>query len=191
MQVVNQHSCRIIGIDPGLVHTGWGVIDTDGQKLQFIACGVVAPDTDKTLSIRLFQLYQQMTQIIETYQPDDAAIEEVFVNHNSASSLKLSMARGVLLMLPNLFDMQVSEYQNRVVKQAIAGSGRADKQQITQMVGYLLPKAKASITRHDMADALAIAITHAHHGKVMQKWQAAEIKTKEAKQPKEIKGIAQ
>ncbi|MCH9853366.1 MAG: crossover junction endodeoxyribonuclease RuvC [Alphaproteobacteria bacterium] len=189
--MANQHSRRIIGIDPGLVHTGWGVIDTDGQKLQFIACGVVAPDTDTTLSIRLFQLYQQMVQIIETYQPDDAAIEEIFVNHNSASSLKLSMARGVLLMLPNLFDIKVSEYQNRVVKQAIAGSGRADKQQITQMVSYLLPKAKGFITQHDMADALAIAITHAHHGKVMEKWQAAEMKTSNEKKAKEIKGIAQ
>ena len=174
MPVVNQHSRRIIGIDPGLVHTGWGVIDTDGQKLQFVACGIIAPDSKVALSIRLFQLYQQMIQVIETYQPHEAAIEEIFVNHNSASSLKLSMARGVLLMLPNLFDMQVSEYQNRVVKQAVAGSGRADKQQITQMVKYLLPKAKSEITRHDMADALAIAITHAHHGKVMQKWQAAE-----------------
>ena len=173
--MANQHSRRIIGIDPGLVHTGWGVIDTDGQKLQFVACGIIAPDSKEALSIRLFQLYQQMVQVIETYQPDEAAIEEIFVNHNSASSLKLSMARGVLLMLPNLFDMQVSEYQNRMVKQAISGSGRADKQQITQMVKYLLPKAKSEITRHDMADALAIAITHAHHGKVMQKWQAAEV----------------
>ncbi len=165
-----KHTRRIIGIDPGLVSTGWGVIETDGHRLDFVGCGAIMPDKKQPLSYRLFELHQQMVKIISDYQPNEAAIEEIFVNNNSASSLKLSMARGVLLMLPHLFSVDVKEYQNRTIKQAITGSGRADKQQIQQMVHHLLPMAKKSITNHDMADALAIAITHAHSRAVMAKW---------------------
>ncbi len=168
--MVTSSFSRIIGIDPGLVHTGWGVIDSDGHRLRFVACGIVAPEKHQPLSLRLYQLQQAMAEVFTLHQPKHTAIEEIFVNSNSASSLKLSMARGVLLALPHAFDNSVSEYSNRTVKQSICGSGRADKQQITQMIAHLLPTAKTCITRHDEADALAVAITHAHSQMVNRKW---------------------
>ncbi len=165
---------RIIGFDPGLVATGWGIITSDGNRLEFVACGVIMPNTKLSLTERLYALYQQAFQLLEKYQPHHVAIEEIFVNKmNPASALKLGNARGILLMLPNIFNIGVTEYGNKTVKKALSATGHADKEQIQKMVLHLLPMAKASITRHDASDALAIAITHAHQTPIANKWNEA------------------
>ncbi len=157
---------RIIGIDPGLVSTGWGIIESKGSSLSFVDCGTIAPNTKATLSERLLELHRDLLRIIDLYKPTSAAIEETFVTANGASTLKLGQARGVLIVTLSAGGLPVAEYATRVVKKAIVGTGTADKNQMGQMVGVLLPSSREALAacKHDAADALAIAICHAHHG---------------------------
>jgi crossover junction endodeoxyribonuclease RuvC len=151
---------RILGIDPGLNRTGWGIIDSEGNRLRHIAHGVVTSDAADALSARLSSLYAELAKIIVTWQPAEAAVEEVFVNRNPASTLKLGMARGIALLAPAMIGLAVAEYAANLVKKSVVGTGHADKAQIAMMVGVLLPGCGA---KTDAADALAVAICHAHH----------------------------
>ncbi len=156
---------RIIGIDPGLVSTGWGIVESKGSSLSFISCGTIAPKTTLPLSERLLVLHRELTALIEMHQPHYAAIEETFVTANGSSTLKLGQARGALILTLSASGLAVAEYATRTVKKAIVGTGTADKNQMGQMVGVLLPAARTALAanKHDAADALAIAICHAHH----------------------------
>lgn len=158
---------RIIGIDPGLVSTGWGIIESKGSSLSFVDCGTIAPNTKATLSERLLELHRDLTRIIELYKPSSAAIEEAFVTANGASTLKLGQARGALIVTLAACNLSVAEYATRKVKKALVGTGAADKNQVSQMVGVLMPASREALAacKHDAADALAIAITHAHHAR--------------------------
>ena len=158
-------STRIIGIDPGLVSTGWGVIESKGSSLTFIDCGTIAPDSKAPLSERLHELYADLSRIIALYKPTTAAIEETFVTANGARTLKLGQARGALIVTLAAQGLPVAEYATRSVKKALVGTGAADKNQVSQMVGVLMPAAREALKacKHDAADALAIAICHAHH----------------------------
>jgi crossover junction endodeoxyribonuclease RuvC len=151
---------RILGIDPGLNRTGWGVIESEGNRLRHVAHGVVTSDAAARLSDRLSSIYSELAKIIVTWSPQEAAVEEVFVNKNPASTLKLGMARGVALLAPAMAGLGVGEYAANLVKKSIVGSGHADKTQIAMMVSMLLPGVRA---KADAADALAVAICHAHH----------------------------
>lgn len=155
---------RIIGIDPGLVSTGWGIIESKGSSLAFVDCGTITPNTKAKLSERLLELHADLTRIIELYKPTTAAIEETFVTANGASTLKLGQARGALIVTLAASGLPVAEYATRSVKKALVGTGAADKNQVSQMVGVLMPAARAALAacKHDAADALAIAICHAH-----------------------------
>lgn len=152
---------RIIGIDPGLRNTGWGVIEVAGSCLGFVACGRISSDGELPLSRRLMQLHDGLKSIVETYAPDEAAVEETFVNKGAASTLKLGQARGVAMLVPAAAGLLVGEYAPNAVKKAVTGVGHGDKRQIRTMILHLLPKAK--IDSSDAADALAVAICHAHH----------------------------
>ena len=156
---------RIIGIDPGLVSTGWGIIESKGSSLTFVDCGTIAPHAKLPLSERLLELHHDLTRILTLYKPTTGAIEETFVTANGASTLKLGQARGALIVTLANYGLSVAEYATRSVKKALVGTGTADKNQVSQMVGVLLPASREALTacKHDAADALAIAITHAHH----------------------------
>lgn len=158
---------RILGIDPGLVSTGWGVVEKQGSNLRFVACGTIAPKTTLALSERLGFLHRELMMLIATHQPHTAAIEETFVTANGASTLKLGQARGALIVTLAAASLPVAEYATRTVKKAIVGTGTADKHQMAQMVGVLLPASREVLNacKHDAADALAIAICHANHFK--------------------------
>ncbi len=151
---------RILGIDPGLNRMGWGVIDSEDNRLRHVAHGVVTSDPADPLSVRLCALYAELAKIIALWQPAEAAVEEVFVNRNPSSTLKLGMARGVALLAPAMAGKPVAEYAANLVKKSIVGAGHADKAQVAMMVGMLLP---GTNTKADAADALAVAICHAHH----------------------------
>lgn len=151
----------LLGIDPGLGTTGWGIISAEGNRLTHIANGRIVTDTKARLANRLVELDRALTDIILEFRPDGAAVEEVFVNSNPQSTLKLGQARGVILLAAARTGMDVGEYAARLVKKAIVGVGNADKAQVHAMVSRLLPGAK--IAGSDAADALAVAITHAHH----------------------------
>lgn len=153
---------RILGIDPGLQKAGWGVIERHGHALKFIACGHIQTNSGDHLPNRLAFLHRNITEIINLHRPDECAVEETFVNKNPASALKLGQARGVVLCAPALMGLPVAEYAANKVKKAIVGAGHADKAQIALMVRRLLP-ACGQVTA-DEADALAVAITHAHYG---------------------------
>ncbi len=152
---------RILGIDPGLRRTGWGVVEAAGSRLVFVACGVIQPDDTLALAHRLAALHHALAGIIAAHRPDEAAVEETFVNVNPASTLKLGQARGVALLAPAQAGLPVGEYAANLVKKSVVGAGHADKRQIQAMIRVLLPA--ASTTSADAADALAVAITHAHH----------------------------
>jgi crossover junction endodeoxyribonuclease RuvC len=152
---------RIIGIDPGLRHLGWGIIEAAGSRLVFISCGVVRSAARHTLASRLHQLHLGLSVAIQTYSPVEAAVEETFVNRDPQSALKLGQARGIALVVPALNGLPVSEYAANVVKKTITGSGHAQKEQIAMMIKVLLPKAQADSS--DAADALAVAVCHAQH----------------------------
>jgi crossover junction endodeoxyribonuclease RuvC len=155
-------SCiRIVGIDPGLQRMGWGVVDWDGARLSFVACGALATDPGRPVAARLSALFQGLEQVIADWRPGEAAVEETFVNENARATLKLGQARGIAILAPALGGLPVAEYAPNVIKKTVVGAGHADKRQIRAMIGYLLPK--ASPESADAADALAIAITHAHH----------------------------
>lgn len=152
---------RLIGIDPGLTHTGWGVIDQDAGRVRFVACGRISPPTDQSLAERLRFLHHALTGLIETHSPTAAAIEETVVNVNAASSLKLGHARGIALVVAALGGLSVHEYASKRVKRALVGTGAADKRQVQTMVRHLLPT--ATKLNPDAADALAVALCHSHH----------------------------
>ena len=151
----------ILGLDPGLGTTGWGVIAAQGNRLSHIANGQIKTDPKMPLAERLVVLDRALTDVILEYKPDAAAVEEVFVNSNAQSTLKLGQARGVILLGAARGGMTVAEYAARLVKKAVVGTGAADKTQIQAMLKILLPGAK--VAGADAADALAVAICHAHH----------------------------
>ncbi|CAN1533947.1 RuvC Holliday junction resolvasome, endonuclease subunit [Rhabdaerophilaceae bacterium] len=152
---------RIIGIDPGLRHTGWGIVTIEGSRLSFIACGAVEPSPKADLADRLAALHEGLRIAIHDHAPDEAAVEETFLNKDPRSTLKLGAARGVALLVPAQAGLKVAEYAPNQVKKSVVGAGHAEKDQIRMMVKVLLPK--ADFRSDDMADALAIAICHAHH----------------------------
>ena len=152
---------RILGIDPGLRRTGWGVIDVEGNRLIYVGCGSVESRDTLTLAERLLAIHEGLARILGEFQPMEAAVEATFVNKDGASTLKLGQARGVAMLAPALAGILVAEYAPNQVKKTVVGAGHADKNQIRVMLGMLLPKADPQTP--DAADALAIAITHAHH----------------------------
>lgn len=151
---------RIIGIDPGLRRTGWGVIDTDGTRLGFVACGSVVSDNADSLGLRLRQIFDGLQAVLAELSPAEAAIEQTFVNRDAVATLKLGQARGIALLVPALLGLPIAEYAPNAVKKTVVGAGHGDKGQIRAMVKCLLPR--AAVDSADAADALAIAITHAH-----------------------------
>jgi crossover junction endodeoxyribonuclease RuvC len=151
---------RFLGLDPGLRRTGWGVIDIAGSRLVHVANGVIASDGTKEIAERLVELHAGVLEIIDRYHPDAAAVEEAFVNKNPESTLKLGLARGAILLAPALQGLPVSEYAPNRVKKSVVGAGHADKDQVQVMVGKLLPGVE--FANADAADALAVAICHAH-----------------------------
>jgi crossover junction endodeoxyribonuclease RuvC len=152
---------RIIGLDPGLRHTGWGVIEVAGNRLGHVAHGKVSSDADRPLAWRLRQLYDGLCRVIESYAPEEAAVEETFVNKNPSSTLKLGQARGVVMLAATIAELDIAEYPPNLIKKSIVGTGHAQKRQVAMMVATLLPG--AGTLGPDAADALATAICHAHH----------------------------
>ncbi len=150
----------ILGIDPGLGTTGWGVIRAEGNRLSHIANGQIKTDASMPLASRLLQLDLELSDVVKTYQPDAVAVEEVFVNKNPQSTLKLGQARGVCLLCASRYGASVHEYATRSIKQALTGVGKAEKAQVQAMLAILLPGVK--LAGPDAADALATAICHAH-----------------------------
>ncbi|MBV8131948.1 MAG: crossover junction endodeoxyribonuclease RuvC [Alphaproteobacteria bacterium] len=162
---------RVVGLDPGLRHTGWGVIDVSGNRLSHVADGVVHAPTDAPLAARLVALFRQINAVLEHFRPDVAAVEETFVNKNPASTLKLGVARGVVLLAPAERGLPVAEYSANLVKKSVVGAGHAAKEQVQMMVRRILPGCE--IGAPDAADALAVAICHAHHAATRRHWKAA------------------
>lgn len=152
---------RILGIDPGLRRTGWGLIDVEGNRLIYVACGSVATNDKGDVATRLVQIHDGLARVIDEFRPAEAAVEATFVNKDAGATLKLGQARGVALLIPARAGISVAEYAPNLVKKTIVGAGHADKAQIRVMIGVLLPKADPS--SDDAADALAIAVCHAHH----------------------------
>ena len=161
---------RVLGLDPGLRHTGWGVIDVAGNRLSHVADGVVHAPTDLPLAERLVALFRQLNLVLERFRPDEAAVEESFVNKNAASTLKLGVARGVVLLAPAERGVPVAEYSANLIKKSVVGAGHAEKAQVQMMVRRLLPG--CAIVEPDAADALAVAICHAHHVGTLRAWSA-------------------
>ena len=159
---MGRHPIRILGIDPGLRRTGWGLIETDGNRLIHVACGSLETSEREALGARLVAIHDGLIAVIEQYRPHEAAVENTFVNTNAAATLKLGQARGIAMLVPARAGLTVAEYAPNLVKKSIVGSGHAEKAQIRMMIGVLLPKADPQ--SEDAADALAIAICHAHHG---------------------------
>jgi crossover junction endodeoxyribonuclease RuvC len=152
---------RILGIDPGLRRTGWGLIEADGNRLIHVACGSLATSDRASLGTRLLAIHDGLIAVIERYRPREAAVEATFVNANAVASLKLGQARGIAMLVPAKAGLSVAEYAPNLVKKTIVGAGHGEKAQIRMMIGVLLPKADPP--SDDAADALAIAICHAHH----------------------------
>jgi crossover junction endodeoxyribonuclease RuvC len=157
---------RIIGIDPGLRRCGWGVIEASGNRLAFIACGALSPPSEMALADRLARLFEGIGELIARFAPDEAAVEETFVNQGARSALQLGQARGVVLMTPASMGVPVAEYAANLIKKSVVGAGHAEKRQIEAMVKILLPQAQ--IASADAADALAVAICHAHHRRALR-----------------------
>ena len=152
---------RILGIDPGLRRTGWGVIESDGNRLIFVGCGSVEPPDSLPLASRLLAIHDGLSAVLRDFAPAEAAVEQTFVNKDGVATLKLGQARGVAMLVPAMFGLAVCEYAPNQVKKTVVGAGHADKNQVAVMLKILLPKAEPASP--DAADALAIAITHAHH----------------------------
>jgi crossover junction endodeoxyribonuclease RuvC len=152
---------RILGIDPGLRRTGWGMVEIDGNRLAFIACGSVETNDKAPLASRLLAIHDGLTRVVDEFRPDESAVESTFVNKDASATLKLGQARGIAMLVPAKAGVTVAEYAPNQVKKTVVGAGHADKAQIRMMVGVLLPKADPQ--SDDAADALAIAVTHAHH----------------------------
>lgn len=152
---------RVLGIDPGLRFCGWGVIESEGSNLRHVANGTVTSDASLDLSERLLQIHVGLTDVIRSFEPDEAAVEQTFVNRDGAATLKLGQARGIALLVPAEAGMRVAEYAPNKVKKSVVGAGHAGKDQVLHMVKMLLPQVE--VHSADAADALAIAICHAHH----------------------------
>jgi crossover junction endodeoxyribonuclease RuvC len=152
---------RIVGIDPGLRRMGWGIIDVLGNSLGFVACGTITSDDKADLASRLCQLHDGLSEIIHSHMPHEAAVEATFVNKDAVATLKLGQARGIAMLVPAKAGLPVAEYAPNAVKKSVIGVGHGEKAQIQMMVKVLLPK--ANFSGPDAADALAIAICHAHH----------------------------
>jgi len=152
---------RIIGIDPGLRRTGWGIIDSVGNSLRFVASGTVRSDEKESLAKRLCQLHDGLAEVLHQTMPDEAAVEQTFVNKDATATLKLGQARAIAMLVPARAGLVVAEYAPNAVKKAVIGVGHGEKKQIHMMVKVLMPK--AVFDTDDAADALAIAICHAHH----------------------------
>ena len=161
---------RILGIDPGLRFTGWGVLEAEGNYLRHVADGVLATDGAQDVPLRLKALDAALAELLANFAPDEAAVEETYVNRNPSSTLKLGYARGVALLAPARAGIPVFEYGAKTVKLAVVGTGGADKEQVGLMVRRLLPGAVQK--RADAADALAVAICHAHHRSTTSIWKA-------------------
>ena len=154
-------SIRILGIDPGLRRTGWGVIEVEGNRLLYLGCGSIEPPEGLPLASRLLAIHEGLATVLGDFRPAEAAVEQTFVNKDGVATLKLGQARGVVLLAAARAGIEVGEYAARLVKKAVVGTGSAEKTQVHAMVARLLPGAK--IAGADAADALAVAITHAHH----------------------------
>jgi crossover junction endodeoxyribonuclease RuvC len=152
---------RILGLDPGLRRTGWGVVESAGNALTYIACGCIEPNENADLAARLAELHVELAAVLERFAPHEAAVEETFVNADARGALRLGQARGIALLVPAQAGLKVAEYAPTVVKKSVVGAGRAEKSQVRMMIGVLLPKADPQT--EDACDALAIAICHAHH----------------------------
>jgi len=152
---------RILGIDPGLRRTGWGLIEADGNRLIHVACGSLETSERAALGARLVAIHDGLAKVIAQYKPDEAAVEATFVNTNAVATLKLGQARGIAMLVPAKAGLTVAEYAPNLIKKTIVGAGHGEKAQIRMMIGVLLPKAAPQ--SEDAADALAIAVCHAHH----------------------------
>jgi len=152
---------KLLGLDPGLRITGWGVVSVDGNRLRHVADGAIRVPADGPLAGRLALLYRGLEEVLAVHEPDEAAIEETFVNRNPASTLKLGQARGVVLLAPAVAGIPVHEYSANLIKKSLVGTGHATKDQVAMMVRTLLPGANPAAA--DAADALAVAVCHAHH----------------------------
>ena len=161
---MNTHSIRILGLDPGLRRTGWGVVACEGSRLTYLACGVIKPGERLPLSERLLAVFEGVAAVIAAHAPEEAAIEETFVTANGSSTLKLGHARAAAMLAPARSGLSVAEYAATVVKKAVVGTGGADKTQVAFMIRRLLPA--AGDVSADAADALAVAIAHAHARKM-------------------------
>jgi crossover junction endodeoxyribonuclease RuvC len=162
---------RVLGIDPGLRHTGWGVIDVSASRLTHVADGAVHTNEKMDLAHRLVSLHEALSEVIAHWQPDEAAVEETLANKNPLSTMKLGMARGVALLVACKAGLPVEQYLPMLVKKAVVGTGHAEKPQVEAMVRMLLPAFQPSTA--DAADALAVAICHAHHGQTRRGLTAA------------------
>ncbi len=162
---------RLLGLDPGLRHTGWGIIDVEGSHLRYVADGAIHPKADLGLPERLVHLHHALAKVIAEHRPAEAAVEETFVSQNAASTLKLGMARGVVVLVPALASLPVSEYPANLIKKSVVGVGHATKDQVQMMVRRLLPGCR--LDSEDSADALAVAICHAHHAGTARRVAAA------------------
>jgi crossover junction endodeoxyribonuclease RuvC len=156
-----QRPIRILGIDPGLRRTGWGIVTIDGNRLSFVSCGSLATDDGATLAARLLAIHDGLRRVLEEHAPDEAAVEATFVNKDAGATLKLGHARGVAMLAPAIAGVPVAEYAPNLVKKSIVGAGHSEKAQIRMMIGVLLPTADPQTD--DAADALAVAVCHAHH----------------------------
>jgi len=152
---------RILGIDPGLRRTGWGVVEIAGNRLGFLGCGSVLTDNRAALAARLLAIHDGLMRILDEYRPDEAAVEATFVNKDAAATLKLGQARGIAMLVPAIAGIRVAEYAPNLVKKTIVGAGHGEKAQVRMMIRVLLPKSDPR--SDDAADALAIAVCHAHH----------------------------
>ncbi len=161
---------RVLGLDPGLRQTGWGVIDAEGNHLKHVANGIVVSDAKAELAERLLQLHHGLAEVVALHRPEAAAVEQTLANKNPSSTLKLGMARGIALLTPALSGIAVAEYLPMIVKKAVVGTGHADKDQVAMMVARLLPGCQ--IAAADAADALAVAICHAHNLATARQWAA-------------------
>ena len=163
---------RIIGLDPGLRRTGWGIVEYEGNRLRHVAHGVIATEASATTARRLTQIFRGIEEVFDAHAPGAAAIEEIFVNKNPGSTLKLGQARGVAMLVPAMRGIAVAEYAANLVKKSLVGAGHADKGQVVHMVRLLL--SAAGTLAPDAADALAVAICHAHHAGTRRLWAVAE-----------------
>lgn len=161
---------RLIGLDPGLRHTGWGVIDVQDNRLIHVADGRIDVPDNLPMAARLLALHDGLEAVLARFRPAEAAVEETFVNKNASSTLKLGLARGIAMLVPGRAGLPVAEYAANAVKKSVVGAGHAGKQQVEMMVRVLLPGCLADTA--DAADALAVAICHAHHASTRNQWQA-------------------